>query len=630
MSMPFESDYDRLSLESKSRIDAVCLQFEDAWKRGQHVDLQDYLDQVEGEERAVLFHELLLIELEYVRREGTSVSSAAYRERFPEFAKTVERVFLRIQETPLRAPLEAGQQVGRYIVQEQLGQGSFGAVYAAWDEELRRSVAIKAPRPEAVASPKEAQQIIAEARAAGGLQHRSIVPIYDVLRDEDGVPLIIMEHVQGPTLRERIERERLPLRETLRILIEIAEAIDYAHREGFVHRDLEPGNIVLDENGEPRILDFGLALHVSVQSSKAGESAGSLAYMSPEQVRGESDWLDGRADIWALGVMLYEMLTGQCPFQGETMGQLLEEILGRDPRPPRQIDRHIPAELERICLTCLRKHSSERYATARDFAEALQHVYARLEPEEGASRPGGESATPRHLRRALLCVLVMAVTLAALALGWWLADSRTAVRSANDTRVDLRVWNASQKQRNGASIREPHTLPLRTGDLVRMEAQFSRPLYAYLLWIDSEGSLAPVYPWLSGDWEQRAAVEKPIERIALPAEGDQAWTVQECPSGTESVVVLARDKPLPPDFDLVKELGPLKSQAGPSDYKFLELKDGRFQHRESPQKRSINLRKTESIHEAVLANQQQIADRLGQHFDLHYSINFPVRGSSPP
>ncbi|MFV1964563.1 MAG: serine/threonine protein kinase [Pirellulaceae bacterium] len=627
MNVPSENDYDRMPLASKSRIDEVCLKFEDAWRSGEQPALEDHVGDVPEDERTGLFAELLLIELEYHQRDGSTVTADVYRTRFPEFVQIVDTVFRRAGVEPPSSPYDIGRQVGRYVIRDRLGQGSFGTVYAAWDEELERTVAIKTPRAEAVASSSDAERIIAEARAAGKLQHRAIVPVYDVLRDEDGMPLIIMEHVQGATLRERMQTERLPCGEVIRLLIEVAEAIDYAHREGFVHRDLEPGNIALDERGKPRILDFGLALHVSAQSSKAGESAGSLAYMSPEQVRGESNWLDGRADIWALGVMLYEMLAGQCPFHGEDIEQLLEEILARDPRPPRQIDSQISPELERICLKCLQKLPSDRYATAGDFADDLRKVLSELDPEKGSIPVDRDQGPHRRARRVTVIALAIALVFGSISFGWWFVSAHNASRTATEARVDLRLWGGAQTHRNGVSIRERQTLPLRPGDLVRLEAQFSEPLHAYLLWIDTEGRVAPVYPWISGDWSRRAMLEEPVEQIALPAAGDRAWTVQEGPGGVESVVVLARDAPLPQDFDIRKELGDLQPQTDPCDLKFLELKNGRFRRGQAGNTRSVNLKKTESIHDAVLANQQQIADRLGEHFSFHYSIHFPVRGS---
>ena len=152
----------------------------------------------------------------------------------------------------------------------------------------------------------------------------------------------------------------------------MAEAASVAHHAGFVHRDLKPNNILIDKESRPHVVDFGLAIHESIQSDRRGESAGTPGYMSPEQVRGETHRLDGRSDLWSAGVILYEMLTGRCPFAGATVDELFDEIKYREPRPPRQIAPHIPAELERICLKCLSKNTRERYTTGGDLASDLR------------------------------------------------------------------------------------------------------------------------------------------------------------------------------------------------------------------------------------------------------------------
>ena len=155
------------------------------------------------------------------------------------------------------------------------------------------------------------------------------------------------------------------------IITRVAEAVHYAHKQGFVHRDIKPANLLIDKEGRPHIADFGLALHESVQRKRAGERAGTPVYMAPEQIRGEAHRLDGRADIWALGVVLYEMLSGRRPFAGDSFAEISDEILHREPKPPRQIDEAISTELERICLRCLEKPVIHRYQSAAELAEAL-------------------------------------------------------------------------------------------------------------------------------------------------------------------------------------------------------------------------------------------------------------------
>lgn len=619
-----------LPLASQQRIDQLCMEFEDAWHSGKGPRIESYLDRVEEAERGPLLEELLLLELEYAPREGEGLSCEAYASRFPAHAETIRRVFARRPAESERPAYAAGSRIGRYVLQEQLGEGAFGTVYVAWDEELERAVAIKIPRWEILRSPAETDRIVSEARAAAKLQHPAIVAVHDVLRDQAGTPLIVMEYVPGVTLRERIQAGRLPLSESLHLVIQLAEAMEYAHLQGFVHRDLEPGNILLDEAGRPRISDFGLAIHESVQRSKPGESAGSLAYMSPEQVIGDSQWIDGRADLWALGVILYQLLTGRRPFDGDDADQVTTEILWREPKALRQIDGQIPPELERICLKCLRKPVAERYATGGDLAADLRAVQANLEREAAASALAASSqdVSKRRPRCSPLALGLACLALAAAGylLACWIARGRPPRVPAQGT-TDVRVWNAEDPCRRGVSVRDPSVLPLRPGDQVRLEVQVSMPLYVYLLWIDSRGGVSPVYPWLGGDWKRRPPCERTVTAISLPAPSDQGWTVEESPSGMETIVLLASKTPFPRHVDFAARLGSLEPQLGTDYPSVVELQDGRFLPARFPPARSLDLRRATDLDDPILKNQQSVLRRLGNQFVLCYAISFPVRAS---
>jgi serine/threonine protein kinase len=189
-----------------------------------------------------------------------------------------------------------------------------------------------------------------------------------------------------------MRHQPLAAAEAAALLATVAEAVHFAHRRGFVHRDLKPGNILLDAQRQPHVVDFGLAVHESTQSQRAGHVGGTPFFMAPEQVRGETQWLDGRADVWALGVILYELLTGRRPFQAGTRAALAEEIERRDPKPPRQIAAAVPEALERICLRCLAKRPADRYATAKDLAHALRQWQS---PPRARNRPAMRYTCPR-------------------------------------------------------------------------------------------------------------------------------------------------------------------------------------------------------------------------------------------
>ena len=223
-----------------------------------------------------------------------------------------------------------------------------------------------------LSKPDEILRFEQEAKYAARLQHSGLVTVYDVGGEGDQA-FIVQQYIPGQNLAQRINSGPVTCEEAVGWLIEILEAVAYAHREGLVHRDLKPANILLDEAGHPHVADFGLAIHENIQRRLRGDRSGTAKYMSPEQVRGESHRLDGRSDLWSLGVIFYLLLTRRHPFSGATNAELYEEILHRDPKPLRQVKDAVPRELERICLKALSKRAADRYLCATDMAEDLRH-----------------------------------------------------------------------------------------------------------------------------------------------------------------------------------------------------------------------------------------------------------------
>jgi tRNA A-37 threonylcarbamoyl transferase component Bud32 len=262
---------------------------------------------------------------------------------------------------------------GPYELLEKLGEGGMGVVYRARHTQLNRTVALKMTLLGHMTGPEETQRFLLEAAAVAGLDHPNIIPVYEI-GEQDGQHFFSMKLIEGSSLADRAPQLRGRPREAARIMILVARAIHYAHQHGLLHRDLKPANILVDQPGEPYVTDFGLALRLEGDRrlTASGFAVGTPNYMAPEQAIGDRKRLTTATDVYGLGAVLYELLTGNPPVDGHTPAETLSNVLEKDPPRPTQVNRLVDLDLETICLKCLEKSPAKRYRSAEAFAADLE------------------------------------------------------------------------------------------------------------------------------------------------------------------------------------------------------------------------------------------------------------------
>jgi len=280
--------------------------------------------------------------------------------------------------------------VSHYRVLDKVGDGGMGVVYRGEDTRLGRTVALKFLTQPYLRNPSALERFEREARTASALNHPNICTLYDVGESPSG-PFLAMEYLEGMSLRELIEGKPIPVPELLNIAIQIAQGLEAAHAAGIVHRDIKPANVFLTGRGQVKVLDFGLAklegrakpespgdrTAATVEITSSGTTLGTVAYMSPEQAKGEE--IDARTDLFSFGVVLYEMATGEKPFDGATSALVFDAILHKDPVPPARVCKTVPAELGRIIEHALEKDREQRYGSATEMLADLKRLEQRME-----------------------------------------------------------------------------------------------------------------------------------------------------------------------------------------------------------------------------------------------------------
>ncbi|MCK5004818.1 MAG: protein kinase, partial [Candidatus Aminicenantes bacterium] len=299
-----------------------------------------------------------------------------------------------------------GKTVVHYKILEKIGEGGMGVVYKAEDTKLKRIVALKFLPPELTRDEEAKKRFLHEARAAATLDHPNICTVYEIGEAEDSRMFIAMGYYEGETLKKKIANVPLPIAEAVNIVIQIAEGLHEAHEKKIIHRDIKSANILITKKGTVKILDFGLAkLKGQTKLTKEGTTLGTVAYMSPEQASGEES--DHRSDIWSLGIVLYEMITGQFPFKGEYDQAIMYAIMNEEPEPVTGLRTGVPNDIEKIINKTLEKDQSDRYQHADDLIVDLRKIKKSLFKSELELKP----AIQKKIRKPVKLFLIPGIIL---------------------------------------------------------------------------------------------------------------------------------------------------------------------------------------------------------------------------
>ncbi len=407
----------------------------------------------------------------------------------------------RVPEDVAAAMADPSRRLGRYALVDELGRGGMGVVYRAWDVELRRTVAIKAIHDSLLDNHKERERFHREAQAAARLSHPVIVAVHEAGQHE-GRPFLVMDYIRGETFAELQKREPLPARRVAEIVRDLARGLDHAHDQGVIHRDVKPQNVLLDAEGRPRLVDFGLAQSIDVdrQLTRTGQLIGTPHYVSPEQARGDLTSIGPHSDVYQLGGVLYWALTGSPPFHGATLPEILGKVFTTDPEPLRALAPEVHPDLETIALRCLEKEPRRRYLRASDLAAELDRF---IRGDAIRARPIGRLA--RLVRwagrnRALAVTLgiggVLVVALAAggvVAAAWAAAGERRAAeaRARDQARA---AWEAFETARAAVPVVDDADAAVDPGARDRRRRALDGVLAAGLEAVAATGRALAVHP----------------------------------------------------------------------------------------------------------------------------------------
>lgn len=479
---------------------------------------------------------------------------------------------------------------GDYELISEIARGGMGVVWRAQQVSLKRTVALKMLLAGSFASRDFVQRFYREAEAVARLDHPNIVPVYDV-GQHDGQHYFTMRLVEGENLARRLQGRALPPRRAAEIIVTVARAVHYAHQHGVLHRDLKPANILLDASGEPFVTDFGLATITEGETRARPEGVvGTPSYMAPEQAEGRGGELTTATDVYSLGVVLFEMLTGRPPFKGDSVVEVLHKIVHKEPAPPRSFRDHIDRDLETICLRCLEKKPEQRFASAEALANDLEH-WLKGEPITARAVTRRERAWKWVKRRpalasvaAVLILLLLAVAVASPVALWHFETLRDA-EATERKRADLERSNAGRLRREAEELRA-------VAEYRQLEAGQQRQLADFNLYIADMKLAQSVWdqgyaarlssiltnylprpggpdfrgfewfyleqaPFSEHEFAFKGHSHKAVQGIALSSDG--RWLASACPTDVHVMDLSTRTNvaewPIPPPTDEVRRRG---------------------------------------------------------------------------
>ena len=554
---------DSLPPDDLARVIASCDRFEADWNAGRPRRIEDELASADEPIPARLFRELLALEIELTRRDGRSADLDAYLARFPDRADTVREVFAG-ETVTAPYPETAGSVMSEepasspegYELLRKLGEGGQATTYLARDRALQRLVVLK--RYHGVASSGRREAVLNEGRALARIRSPFVAPCYGVETRGDEIDLVV-EYVPGRPLTELTADERADIRRCARLVEQVAGGLAEVHACGLLHRDIKPQNIILGDDGVPRLVDFGLA--VPVASEALQEVSGSPRYMAPEQARGQGERVDARTDVYGLGAVLYYLLTGQPPHDGKTLIEILEQARDAPIVPPRRINPRVPRALERVCLKAMAADPQSRFQSADALRRALRRylLTRRVAPVLGAA----------------------AVLLALLVPAWafWPGSARPlpdgpgraiAGRETTEPRsepkqppqADLRVtrFEIPHFPKLDAKHFDPrrvgtlgrNSFAAREDDEVTVRAELSEPAYAYLIAFRPDGTDELCDP----DDEDTPPPRKQQPLYPPPAKSDERYRLSEG-AGLHAFALVVSREPLPSYREWKQRIGPM-------------------------------------------------------------------------